>query len=37
MGNVSRAARVAQPNRTEFYKILARYGLDPAGFKQKFR
>lgn len=32
-GNVARAARVAQRNRTEFYKLLARHGLDPAAFK----
>lgn len=32
-GNVSQAARVAQRNRTEFYKLLARHGLDPASFK----
>lgn len=32
-GNVARAARVAQRNRTEFYKLLARHGLDPASFK----
>ncbi len=36
-GNVAQAARVAQRNRTEFYKLLARHGLDPASFKQKFR
>ncbi len=36
-GNVTRAARVAQRNRTEFYKLLARHGLDPINFKQKFR
>lgn len=36
-GNVAHAARVAQRNRTEFYKLLARHGLDPASFKQKFR
>jgi two-component system response regulator GlrR len=35
-GNVSQAARVAQRNRTEFYKLLARHGLDPANFKQRF-
>ena len=35
-GNVSQAARVAQRNRTEFYKLLARHGLDPISFKQKF-
>lgn len=32
-GNVTRAARVAQRNRTEFYKLLARHGIDPASFK----
>lgn len=36
-GNVSQAARIAQRNRTEFYKLLARHGLDPINFKQKFR
>ncbi len=33
-GNVAQAARIAQRNRTEFYKLLARHGLDPASFKQ---
>ncbi|MFZ2268578.1 MAG: response regulator [Azonexus sp.] len=32
-GNVSHAARVARRNRTEFYKLLARHGLDPVDFK----
>jgi two-component system, NtrC family, response regulator GlrR len=32
-GNVTQAARVAQRNRTEFYKLLARHNLDPASFK----
>lgn len=32
-GNVARAARVAERNRTEFYKLLARHELDPAAFK----
>lgn len=32
-GNVSQAARIAQRNRTEFYKLLARHGIDPAAFK----
>ena len=32
-GNVTRASRVAQRNRTEFYKLLARHGIDPASFK----
>ncbi|MES1264634.1 MAG: sigma 54-interacting transcriptional regulator [Variovorax sp.] len=32
-GNVSHAARLAQRNRTDFYAILARHGLEPAQFK----
>ena len=32
-GNVSQAARLAQRNRTEFYKLLQRHALDPATFK----
>ncbi len=32
-GNVSRAARVAQRNRTEFYQLLARHSIDPGAFK----
>jgi two-component system response regulator GlrR len=32
-GNVSRAARVAQRNRTEFYQLLARHSIDPSVFK----
>ncbi len=32
-GNVSRAARLAKRNRTEFYKLLSRHRLDPAQFK----
>lgn len=32
-GNVARAARIAERNRTEFYKLLGRHGLDPASFK----
>lgn len=32
-GNVSRAARLAKRNRTEFYKLLHRHHLDPAFFK----
>ncbi|MDO8959507.1 MAG: response regulator [Rhodocyclaceae bacterium] len=32
-GNVAQAARIAQRNRTEFYKLLARHDLDPATFK----
>lgn len=33
-GNVTQAARLAKRNRTEFYKLLQRYSLDPAVFKQ---
>ncbi len=33
-GNVTRAARVAERNRTEFYKLLARHGIDPGKYKQ---
>ena len=33
-GNISRAARLARRNRTDFYKLLSRYKLDPAQFKQ---
>ncbi|GAB4174242.1 MAG: two-component system response regulator GlrR [Rhodocyclaceae bacterium] len=36
-GNVARAARIAGRNRTEFYKLLARHGLDPAAFKDGSR
>jgi two-component system response regulator GlrR len=32
-GNVSQAARMAQRNRTEFYKLLQRHALTPAMFK----
>jgi len=32
-GNVTQAARLAQRNRTEFYKLLQRHALDPAAFK----
>ncbi|MDR2000456.1 MAG: sigma 54-interacting transcriptional regulator [Zoogloeaceae bacterium] len=32
-GNVSQAARIAQRNRTEFYKLLGRYGIEPATYK----
>ena len=33
-GNVSRAARLAQRNRTEFYKLLRRYHLEPKAFRE---
>ncbi len=32
-GNVSRAARLAGRNRTDFYKLLAKHQLDPTAFK----
>lgn len=32
-GSVSRAARIAKRNRTEFYKLLARHNIDPANYK----
>ncbi len=32
-GNVTHAARIAKRNRTEFYKLLARHGIDPARHK----
>lgn len=34
-GNVANAARIAGRNRTEFYKILNQYKIDPADFRQK--
>jgi two-component system response regulator GlrR len=33
-GNVSKAARLAKRNRTEFYKLLQRHHLEPSLFKQ---
>jgi two-component system response regulator GlrR len=32
-GNVASAARLAQRNRTDFYKLLQRHALEPAAFK----
>lgn len=32
-GNVTQAARLAKRNRTEFYKLLKKYQLDPSVFK----
>ena len=32
-GSVSQAAKIAKRNRTEFYKLLQRHGLEPAHFK----
>lgn len=33
-GNVSRAARAAQRNRTDFYKLMARHNIQPGSFKE---
>ena len=33
-GNVTQAARMAQRNRTDFYKLLQRHGLTPIYFKE---
>lgn len=33
-GNVAQAAKLAQRNRTDFYKLLQRHALDPALFKR---
>jgi two-component system response regulator GlrR len=33
-GNVTQAARIAKRTRTDFYKLLARYRLNPEDFKQ---
>ena len=33
-GNVTRAAKLAQRNRTDFYKLLNRHGLEPEAFKR---
>jgi two-component system response regulator GlrR len=33
-GQVSEAARLAQRNRTEFYRLLQKHELSPALFKQ---
>lgn len=35
-GNVSRAARMAKRNRTEFYKLLHRHHIEPTLFKQLY-
>ncbi|MCB1857895.1 MAG: sigma 54-interacting transcriptional regulator [Gammaproteobacteria bacterium] len=33
-GNTTQAARLAGRNRTEFYRLLRRYGLDPGQFRE---
>jgi two-component system response regulator GlrR len=33
-GNVSQAAKLAKRNRTEFYRLLSRYGMNPSFFKE---
>jgi len=33
-GNVSQAARLAKRNRTDFYKLLSRHGIEPEDFKR---
>ena len=34
-GNVTQAARIAGRNRTEFYNLLARHGLEPRDFRRR--
>jgi two-component system response regulator GlrR len=34
-GNISQAARLAKRNRTDFYKLLARYRVEPNDFKHE--
>ena len=36
-GNVTRAARLAGRNRTEFYRLLERHSLSPTTFKPPLR
>jgi len=36
-GNVTHAARLAQRNRSEFYKLLSKHGLEPELFRGRTR
>ncbi|MGR8921703.1 MAG: two-component system response regulator GlrR, partial [Gammaproteobacteria bacterium] len=36
-GNVANAARIAGRNRTEFYKLLNQYDLEPAAYRASAR
>jgi two-component system response regulator GlrR len=36
-GNITQAARFAQRNRTELYKLLRRYHLDPGSFRNNIK
>jgi two-component system response regulator GlrR len=36
-GNVTHAARIAERNRTDFYKLLNKHELSPTDFKQRIR
>jgi two-component system response regulator GlrR len=33
-GNVAQAARLAERNRSEFYKLLKKHALDPADYRK---
>jgi len=34
-GNISHAARLAGRNRSDFYKLLNRYGVEPTGIRRR--
>jgi two-component system response regulator GlrR len=34
-GNITQAAQLAERNRTEFYKLLARHSINPGEYKQR--
>ncbi len=36
-GDISHSARLAKRNRTDFYKLLARYRLEPNDFKKTMK